>query len=103
MKIYDYPSPASEKKLQTIIHRAPGFTKKDYQYVSRIVEDVRRNGDKALIKYTRQFDSPAVSAASLKVTEKEFAAASKKVDKSFLKALNRAAAQIEGGPVRGAG
>ncbi|MCJ7772530.1 MAG: histidinol dehydrogenase [Desulfobacterales bacterium] len=95
MKIYNYPSSSSEKKLQTIINRAPGFTKKDYQYVSRIVDDVRKNGDTALIKYTNQFDSPAVNAQSLKVTEKEFTAASKKVDKTFLKALNRAASQIE--------
>ncbi|MBW1848675.1 MAG: hypothetical protein JRJ27_16390, partial [Deltaproteobacteria bacterium] len=40
MKIYNYPSSSSEKKLQAIISRAPGFTKKDYQYVSRIVDDV---------------------------------------------------------------
>jgi len=95
MKIYNYPSSSSEKKLQSIINRAPGFTKKDYQYVSRIVDDVRKNGDKALIKYTNQFDSPAVTIQSLKVTEKEFASAATKVDKAFLKSLNRAAGQIE--------
>lgn len=95
MKIFNYPSPSSEKKLQSIISRAPGFTKKDYQYVSRIVEDVKKNGDKALIKYTSQFDSSAVTIQSLKVSDKEFASASKKVGKTFLKALNRAASQIE--------
>ncbi|MBW2180839.1 MAG: histidinol dehydrogenase [Deltaproteobacteria bacterium] len=95
MKIYNYPSSSSEKKLQAIINRAPVFTKKDYQYVSRIVDDVRKNGDKALIKYTSQFDSPAVTAQSLTVTEKEFTSAAAKVDKTFLKALNRAASQIE--------
>jgi len=95
MKIYNYPSSSAEKKLQTIIHRTPGFTKKDYQYVSRIMEDVKKNGDEALIKYTNQFDSPAVTIRSLKVKESEYTAASKSVDPPFLKALNRAAGQIE--------
>jgi len=95
MKIFNYPSSASEKKLKTIINRAPGFTKKEYNYVGRIVDDVRKNGDKALIKYTSQFDSPAVTAQSLRVTEKEFTSATKKVDTTFLKALNRASNQIE--------
>jgi histidinol dehydrogenase len=56
MKIYNYPSKSAEKKIASIINRGLGFKKKDYQSVKHILEDVRKNGDKALIKYVNRFD-----------------------------------------------
>ena len=95
MKIYHYPSSAAEKRLSTIENRGIGFKKKDYQTVARIIEDVRRNGDEAVIKYARHFDAPRLTARSLKVSNREMAAAAKKVDRKFVRAMNRAASQIE--------
>jgi histidinol dehydrogenase len=95
MKIYRYPSKAAEKRLAAIVNRGLSFRKKDYQAVSRILEDVRRNGDDAVIKYARRFDSPDLSVGSMKVGSREMAAASKKVDRTFRRALKRAASQIE--------
>ncbi|UCE56018.1 MAG: histidinol dehydrogenase [Desulfobacterales bacterium] len=94
MKIYHYPSKAAEKRVVSIVNRGRFFKKKDYQRVSGILEDVRRNGDTAVIKYANRFDSPKLKIASLKVTPKEMDAASKKVDRAFVRALNRAASQI---------
>ncbi|MFC1877853.1 histidinol dehydrogenase [Thermodesulfobacteriota bacterium] len=62
--------------------------------VNRILENVRENGDTALIRYTHQFDSAAVTKKSLQVTPQEIAAATKNIDSAFLRALNRAARQI---------
>jgi histidinol dehydrogenase len=95
MKIYNYPSPSSEKKLSDIVNRGLSFKQKDYQAVSRILEEVRQNGDRAMIKYARRFDAPGLTIKKIKVSPKELAAASKKVDRAFVRALNRAAAQIE--------
>ncbi len=95
MKIYSYPSPSAEKKLSDIVNRGLAFKQKDYQAVSRILEEVRKNGDRAVIKYAKRFDSPGLTIKRIKVTAKDLAAASKKVDRSFVRALNRAAAQIE--------
>ncbi|MCP4627710.1 MAG: histidinol dehydrogenase [bacterium] len=95
MKIYNYPSKTAEKKVSAIISRGLSFRKKDYQAVNRILEDVRRHGDEAVIKYARRFDAPNLTPASLRVSAGEIAAASKKVDRSFVRALNRAASQIE--------
>jgi histidinol dehydrogenase len=95
MKIYNYPSPAALKKLTAIVNRGLSYKKKDYQAVARILEDVRRNGDDAVIKYARRFDAPDISLDSLKVSNREMAAASKKVDRTFVRAMNRAASQIE--------
>jgi histidinol dehydrogenase len=95
MKIYRYPSISAEKRVSAIVHRGLSYRKKDIDAVARILEDVRRNGDGAVIKYANQFDSPALTVASIKVTAKEQEAASKKVDGSFMRALDRAASQIE--------
>ncbi len=95
MKIYDYPSKAAEKKLASIVDRSLTFRKKDQQAVSRILEDVRRHGDDALIRYARQFDAPGMSADQLLASRREIKEAVKSVDRSFSRALNRAAAQIE--------
>jgi len=95
MKIYNYPSKSAEKKVTAIVNRGLEFKKKDLAYVTRILEDVRKNGDKALIQYVQRFDSPDLSIESLKVSSKEIDAAAKSVDRSFRRALNRAAGQIE--------
>lgn len=95
MKIYNYPSKSAEKKLLSIIRRSIDFKKKDVLYVTQIIEDVRKNGDKALVKYANRFDSPDLTAKSIKVSKKEIDSVAKKVDRSFVRSLNRAAKQIE--------
>jgi len=95
MKIYKYPSKSAEKKVTSIVKRGLGFKKKDVLAVTRILEDVRKNGDKALIKYANQFDSPGLTLESIQATSQEINNAAKNVDRSFVRALNRAAGQIE--------
>ena len=95
MKIYNYPSKAAEKRVTAIVNRSLTFRKKDYQAVARILRDVRRNGDAAVIKYANRFDAPGLTVDSIKVTAREMAAAVKKSDRGFVRAMNRAASQIE--------
>mgnify|MGYP007097292001 CR=1 FL=1 len=52
MKIYNYPSQSAEKKVTEIANRSLSFRKKDYQAVASILEDVRRNGDAAVINFS---------------------------------------------------
>ena len=56
MKIYNYPSKTADKRVESIVNRGLGFKKKDFLEVTRIIEDVRKNGDGALVKYTKRFD-----------------------------------------------
>jgi histidinol dehydrogenase len=95
MKILRYPSAAADKKMKTIIGRDIDFRKADVQAVTRILNDVKRNGDNALMRYCRAFDAPHMSIESLAVTPVEMARAGKQVDRAFIRALNRAVAQIE--------
>ena len=95
MKILHYPSSAAEKKVNAIINRTIEFRKKDVNTVTRILNAVKRNGDDALVRFSRQFDAPQMTVDALAVTPEEMAAASKQVDRRFTRALNRAAVQIE--------
>ncbi|WP_319405027.1 histidinol dehydrogenase [uncultured Desulfosarcina sp.] len=95
MKILRYPSAAADKKMKTIIGRDIDFRKSDVQAVTRILNDVKRNGDNALIRYCQAFDAPHMSIEALAVTPAEMTTAGKQVDRAFIRALNRAAAQIE--------
>ena len=95
MKIYNYPSKSANARVASIVNRGLSFKKKDYQSVTRILEDVRQNGDKALIKYVNHFDSPDLSIDSIKVSREEIDAAAKKVDRPFIRSLNRAISQIK--------
>lgn len=95
MKIFSHPSPSAEKRIYDIVNRGLGFKKKELQYVGRILEDVRKNKDDALIRYVRRFDSPNLTVDTIKVSDTEFESALKQVDRRFARTLNRAVSQIE--------
>ena len=95
MKTYAYPSTAAEKRLAAIENRTIGYKKKDILAVNRIIENVRKNGDTALARYTHQFDSEAVDASAIRVSPQEIESATKEMDQAFLRALNRALRQIK--------
>ena len=95
MKTYTYPSKAAEQRLDRIVDRGLDFKKKDIAAVSRILEDIRREGDPALMRYVNRFDSPRLKAHRLKVSADEIKRAKKSVDRSFVRSLKRAAQQIE--------
>ncbi|MDR3740847.1 MAG: histidinol dehydrogenase [Terracidiphilus sp.] len=61
--------------------------------VRRIVTDVRKRGDRALLRYAAEFDGLA-GVEALRVTPKEMAAAWKALDPALRKALTTAAKQI---------
>ncbi|MGD8847108.1 MAG: histidinol dehydrogenase [Desulfobacteraceae bacterium] len=94
MKIYQYPSQAAEKRLLQIEQRGLGIRRKDLTAVQRILEQVRKHGDEALVKYNRQFDAPRFRENQIVVTPQEMAAAKGKVGAGFKRSLNRAARQI---------
>ncbi len=94
MKIYHYDSKSAKERLTAIADRGLDFKKKDLQAVMRILEDVRKNGDHAVIQYARRFDSPDLSIESIQVTQKEIDSAIGQVDPLFIRSLNRAIRQI---------
>jgi len=60
--------------------------------VRKIIEDVKRQGDRAVKRYTEQFDS--IKIKRLAVSQKEIDSSSGEVKKEFSKALKHAAKRI---------
>ncbi len=60
--------------------------------VREIVEDVRRNGDRALREYTKKFDGADIT--DFRVSEEEIDEALSAVDKEFLRVLEKAKSRI---------
>ncbi len=94
MKIFQYPSDPAEKRVKETIERGLGFSQADYANVQGYIDDVKKRGDLALVEYTNQFDSKAVTLDSLKVTVEEFDQAMASIDPDFLKSLDRSVNQL---------
>jgi len=62
--------------------------------VEKIIEDVRLNGDEAIVKYTRRFDKVRLKPNKLKVTEAETSAAFGDVSPSFTQVLRQVSENI---------
>ncbi len=62
--------------------------------VSKIIDNVRQHGDRALFDYTKKFDKVAYTAKTVSVSKKETSAALKKVSKSEYKLLQSTADRI---------
>ncbi|WP_366291886.1 histidinol dehydrogenase [Paenibacillus sp. AN1007] len=69
-------------------------TPEQNEAVRRIVADIRREGDAALLRYTEQLDRTQLTAAGLRVPQEELQAAYEAVEPSFVTAIRQAAANI---------
>ncbi|MDD5424367.1 MAG: histidinol dehydrogenase [Candidatus Omnitrophica bacterium] len=75
------------KEFEKLCSRYNNRKKRVSDSVSKIVEDVRLNGDEAVIKYTRKFDRVKLSAKQLRVTEGEASGAFQDIDSEFISEL----------------
>ncbi len=94
LAVHEYPSRAAAAALERIAGRRLLFSRRETVRIDRILEDVRRRGDAALLEYTRRYDAPGFSPAQL-VPAAEEQAAARRVSGAFRAALSRAAANIE--------
>lgn len=96
MKILRIGTKESKEKIEKILNRKTLLEDKRLeQKVKEIIEDVRRNGDQALLKYTRKFDKVSLSSKRLRVSRREIEEAKRLIDKDFIKALKKAYQNIK--------
>ena len=83
-----------KKETWPEILKRPTQTVKEIETtVNQVFEDVQKNGDTAMKKYTKKFDKVAVK--SLKVTQEEISIAVEAVSRELKEAIQQAAANIE--------
>ena len=95
LKTIPYPSRDGEARLAEIATRKMGADPALEKRAQEILETVKRDGDEALISYTRQFDAANLTADQLTVSRDEIRCAYEAVDSSFLRILREAIGNIE--------
>lgn len=83
-----------DKKLKKLLKNDILFDKKKETVVRLIVDMVKKDGDKALFRFTKKFDKATLNKDNIKVTAKEINNAYKKVSDAYLRAIKKAAANI---------
>ena len=90
MQVYKYPE---KKEWKAILMRPLQDTKKIFPQVQKILDDIKKSGDVALLDYTLQFDN--VSILKLEVGKEEIEGAVNKVSSELKEAINIAVSNIE--------
>jgi len=63
--------------------------------VNPVIKDIKTSGDKALIKYTKNYDSVDLTKNTLQISKSDIERAYKKVDKETISAIKKAKVTIE--------
>ncbi len=94
MRIVKLDETSRQNILADLLKRDPNNYGAYADTVQEIVETVKRDGDKAVFAYTREFDKAEISSESLKVTEQEIEEAMKEVDPELMEILQKSMKNI---------
>ncbi len=93
MKIFDWPR--QESAIEAFFKRSQSPPANVSHSVDRIIESVRREGDRAVSRFTRQFDGVALQPSQFEVSREELKKAWEKTPAFLRSALKLAAKRIE--------
>jgi histidinol dehydrogenase len=91
--VLKYSARGRSRKVEDFLLRPP-IEKGADQIARKVLEDIRRRGDSAVLKYARQFDRAPAGMVKLRVSKAELAEAKKAVDADFEKAAEEAHRRI---------
>ena len=89
MKILNSKSKNFDKLLENLLLQRKKKIQSDSVSVTNIIKDVKKNGDKALLKYEKRFNQNNIIIPSLKQIKKSINSLDKKVKKAIDTAYNR--------------
>ena len=89
MKILNSNSKNFDKSLDNLLFKRKKKLKANSVSVTKIINDVKKNGDKALLKYERKFNKNNIIVPSVKQINKSIKSLDKKVKKAIDDAYNR--------------
>jgi len=94
VKIIKYSDADFKSALEKIVHRSNDDLASHDDTVREILSGIRREGDSALLEYTRRFDRYDLTPDRLKVTREEISEAYGKVSEVEIEALKQSAGNI---------
>lgn len=83
-----------EEEKERILRRSELDITGFQETVRPVLQDIRENGDDALVHYTEKFDNVALSKESIRVGSEEFEAARKNLDPEIKSVIEKSAANI---------
>ena len=89
MKILNSKSKNFDKLLENLLLKRKKKIQSDSVSVTNIIKDVKKNGDKALLKYEKRFNQNKIIVPSSKQIKKSINSLDKKVKKAIDTAYNR--------------
>ncbi len=95
LKTLDYNKKNSFRTLETFLERRKSFQRKQTSIVSKIIQNVRRNGDKAVLRYEKKFSKIKVKTNKIFFSNKEINIISERTDKKLKKAIDLAYNRIK--------
>lgn len=95
MKIVEINQKNYGRKIKAIKQSSYQFDSKLVKATEKIVEDVRKNRDKALFKYTKRFDKFELNKKKVKVNKSDIKKAETSVPEQLIRDLKTAAKRIE--------
>ena len=81
--------------LENLLKRSPNQYGKFEATVNEILENVKKNKDKALFEYTKKFDGVDITTKTFRVTEEEIKEAYTKVDEHLIEVIRKAIVNIK--------
>ena len=95
LKFLNYNKKNSLKNLEIILNKRKFTQKNQTSIVKKIISDVKKNGDKAVIKYEKKFSKIKNSPNSIIFSKKEINGITKKIDKKIKKSIDLAFNRIK--------
>ena len=94
MRMVQLTKQEKENILENLLKRSPNQYDEYQEAVNEILENVKKEGDKAVFDYTKRFDKANISKETLYVTEDEIKEAYSLVDADLIETMKKSIANI---------
>ena len=95
LKTFNYNRNGASKMLEVFLNKRKSTQKNIAFSVKKIIQNVRKNGDKAVLNHERKFSKIKSKSNKVFFSQKEINQISKKIDKKIKKAIDLAFARIK--------
>ena len=95
LKVIRFNNKNSSKKLKNFLDKRKYIQKNQTSIVNKIINNVKRNGDKAVLKYEKKFSKIKTKSSKILFTTSEINKISKKLDPKIKKSIDLAYNRIK--------
>ena len=95
LKVFKFNKKNSSKSLELFLNKRKSIQKNKIKAVNKIIRDVIKNGDKAVLNYEKKFSKIKTKSTSISFSKNEINKISRSADNGIKKAINIAFKRIK--------